>query len=106
MQTNNQTNARSKSSQRTAYGAKGAAGEQTENRRNSCREEKTQDKKKGPDIKKINVQEPTDFRYDLLVGSGAFGKVRKCLYHKTGSNGSTDSTDESGEKSKNEKQTL
>lgn len=38
-----------------------------------------------PTIKKVNVHQPTDFQYDVLVGSGAFGKVRICK-HQSGDN--------------------
>ena len=33
-------------------------------------------------IKKINVNKADDFKYDILVGSGAFGKVRLCSHQK------------------------
>ena len=48
-----------------------------------------------PRIKKINIHQPADFQYDVLVGSGAFGKVRICQ-HQPGDNksqGSTNSSD-------------
>ena len=46
-------------------------------------------------IKKININQADDFQYDILVGSGAFGKVRLCSHQKEDGNKSQDSTNSS-----------
>lgn len=45
-----------------------------------CNETNTNKDK--PCLKDLNVHQPTEFKYNMLLGSGAFGKVRKCNHLK------------------------